>query len=106
MNIEKIKKYKSILREWDGANASFTMFSRGGINMFFVNLNDPIKKKFISIGFTKCTFIAGPVKFKNVNINFECSEDCSEITVTDKNSDFFVKCENIYIGVDLNEVIE
>jgi len=101
----KIEKYKFKLRDWDGGKASFGMYTHENINIFMIDIMGVDKDTGVSIGFTKCTFISGPVKWKNIKIRFEVIECDSTIVVTDETSDFCVKCSDMFIGEDIGDVL-
>jgi len=105
MSEKKIENNNKKLREWDGGKASFAMYTNESTNMLMINISGAVKGEGVSVGFTKCTFLAGPVKWKNIEINLESKKDGSGIIATDKNAGFCVKCEDVFIGVDLDEVL-
>lgn len=105
MNKKRKNKYKNILRKLDGGRASFAMYTDESINILLVNVSGIAKGMGNSIGFTECTFIKGPTIWDNIKIDFEENKLDSNITVTDERVGFYVKCSNIYIDEDIEEIL-
>lgn len=106
MNLEKLKKYRKLLEQWSNANASFAIFTHKNDNIFLVNLGGITNKPGVTIGFTKCTRTTGPTRWENANLEIDFNKNNSTLRISDKSSDFSVECEDMYIGNDLDDIIE
>lgn len=99
MKNDKLIKFRSFFQEWNNANIALTMLTHIDGNMILVKLSGLIEGQRIDVGFRRCKYFSGSVKYKKINITVEYNN--SVFTVTDKSAGFFVKCEDIYIGKEL-----
>lgn len=106
MNLDKFEKYSKLLEEWSDSNASFAIFTHKNDNIFLINLAGNKNNQGITIGFTKCSRITGPTRWKNASLTIEFDQNKSTLKVSDKSSDFQIECKDMYIGDDLNDITE
>jgi len=103
MNKNKLNQCKLFFKEWSGANAAFTMFTHVDSNIFIIQLSGLVKDQLADVGFRKCKYISGSVIWGK--INFIIDDSGPILIVSDKQSGFYVKCEDIYIGKNLIDIL-
>jgi len=100
---KKLKKHIELFKKWRGANATFRIFTHVDNNILLVKLSGLVKGKRLSVGFRKCKNFSGPVEFEK--INFIIHDHDTFLTISDEISGFFVTCEDIYVGDDVDMMV-